>query len=486
MRPVLSGRSLGQRLFVSLALLAAAGLSLLSMTVYSTTRMGLEQRQDALLREKQLLVRYLLEDQDLRSDSTAIKARLDDVFFGDQGMSLVLRTSDRSAVYRSGPEETVARGREVQVIREFMPMFGQSGTTLATFSLDVSDDDAVLQRLSRTLGVATLAGVVLVAWVGFLVVRFSLSPIRRLVEQTRSLAPDALDERLDPSGQPDELRPLVEQFNALLERHAGAYEQIKAFNADVAHELRTPLATLIVDNELTLRGRRAEAEFRDMLSSNLEELHRLAGIVNDMLFLSHADRGDRARRRSVTSLADVAREVVVFHDAVLQENALSACVSGDASGAFDAPLLRQALSNILANATRYARPGSVIQIGIQPSGGSADRVTITVQNEGETIDPIHMPRLFDRFYRIEAARTGSDRNHGLGLAIVSAIARMHDGEAFATSVGGVTRIGITAALASPSNELPAHEINDEPGTRALVGASTPTDPRSPDETHRPA
>ncbi len=111
--------------------------------------------------------------------------------------------------------------------------------------------------------------------------------MRRLVGQTRALSADSLHQRLDGDEQPLELVPLIDQFNALLARIEKAYSQMEGFNADVAHELCTPLATLIANNELALR-RPEQADMREVLASNLEELHRLTGIVNDMLFLSQS------------------------------------------------------------------------------------------------------------------------------------------------------------------------------------------------------
>ena len=179
---------------------------------------------------------------------------------------------------------------------------------------------------------------------------------------------------------------------------------------------------------------------REVLESNLEELHRLTGIVNDMLFLSQADRGVGARRAPVSSLASVAADVLDYHEAALAEAGLTATVIGDAHGAFDLPLLRRALSNLLGNATRYARAGSIIQVNFRPE--AEDRVLITVTNCGDTIDPEILPQMFDRFFRADPARSHAQRNHGLGLAIVGAIARMHQGKPVAYSENGVTSVGL--------------------------------------------
>ena len=179
---------------------------------------------------------------------------------------------------------------------------------------------------------------------------------------------------------------------------------------------------------------------REVLASNLEELHRLTGIVNDMLFLSQADRGVGARRVPVSSLASVAVDVLDYHEAALAEAGLTAKVVGDAHGAFDVPLLRRALSNLLGNATRYARNGSIVQVNFRTV--DEDRVLISVTNCGDSIDPEILPHLFDRFFRADPARSHGQSNHGLGLAIVGAIARMHQGKPVAWSENGLTSVGL--------------------------------------------
>lgn len=143
----------------------------------------------------------------------------------------------------------------------------------------------------------------------------------------------------------------------------------------------------------------------------------------------------------MASLASLAHEVVEYHEAALQEADLQVRVQGDAQAQVDARLLRRALSNLLGNATRYATPGSCIEIQI--SMPQAGQVRLAVQNQGQAIAAEHLPRLFDRFYRSDAARSQADRNHGLGLSIVAAIARMHGGQAFAHSDRSVTSIGLS-------------------------------------------
>src|SRR5438034_8564039 len=133
-----------------------------------------------------------------------------------------------------------------------------------------------------------------------------MAPLREIVRQTREISPRRLDQRLRLSEPVEELTPWIEQFNALMERLERAYQQLEGFNADVAHELRTPLCTLIGQTEVALSRERSPAALRDTLASNLEELQRLAAMVNDMLFLASADRGAQARRSGKASLAALA------------------------------------------------------------------------------------------------------------------------------------------------------------------------------------
>ena len=203
---------------------------------------------------------------------------------------------------------------------------------------------------------------------------------------------------------------------------------------------RTPLTTLIGASEVALHRPRSVPELQELIGSNLEELQRLAIIVNDMLFLSRADRGAHARRAPVASLAALVGEVIEYHDAPTQDANVRTRVDGDAAGEFDVTLLRRAMSNLLGNATRYANKESTIMVAIEPAEGA--RVRISVSNEGPVIAAQHIPRLFDRFYRAEAARQHDGVNRGLGLAIVAAIARMHGGESFAVSENGRTTVGI--------------------------------------------
>ncbi|CAN5750339.1 hypothetical protein BH09PSE5_BH09PSE5_04780 [soil metagenome] len=136
-------------------------------------------------------------------------------------------------------------------------------------------------------------------------------------------------------------------------------------------------------------------------------------------------------------------KVVEFHEAPLADAGLTVQVKGGEWAAVDEPLFKRAVSNLLGHAIRYADPGSRILIRIEPA--SVDQIRVEVANSGSSIDPQHVGRLFDRFFRADSARHNSQLHHGLGLAIVAAIARMHAGRTLAESDAHGTRVSFTLA-----------------------------------------
>ena len=463
--------SLGRRLSWWLALQTLSGLGAVCLVVYVVAAMSLSVRQTDSLSQKQTLIRHVLDEAAKDGNLAELKHRLDDFLLGHEDLALTLDAGAGAPLYRSSGAATSAATSAVQRRAQFDVPFALPGavqgvrSVTATLILDTRSDQQLLRRLGFTLFGAAAVGALLVSLGGFRLVRRGLAPVRHLVEQTRHLAADTLRQRLDGSAQPDELQPLVEQFNALLHRLSQAYEQLEGFNADVAHELCTPLTTLISATELALRKTRSVDDLREVLGSNLEELRRLAGIVHDMLFLSHADRGAKARRDFTPSLAAVAAAVVECHEAALEDVQVAVQVVGDAACDVDVALVRRALSNLVGNATRYATRRSTVRVEITEQPGL--QVRIAVVNQGPTIAADQLPRLFDRFFRGDSARSDAGSHHGLGLAIVAAIARMHGGQLLALSAGGLTTIGLTLEAlhsATTSGQPPPASGQEHAGT----------------------
>lgn len=431
--------SLGGRLSGWLAVQTFVGLALVSLAVYLATAIHLDSRQAEALAQNQELIAHLLQETRGNGELPELTHKLDDFFAGHAELSLTLVGEGGALIYRTPRNQLVSR--RVRASEFSLALPAAFGNVRAQFLLNTHADDELLRRLATALAGAALLGALAVSTGGFLLVRLGLRPVQHLVDQTRGLAADTLSRRLDGSAQPQELQPLVGQFNGLLERLERSYEQLEGFNANVAHELNTPLTTLVTSTELALRKERGPEALRELLGSHLEELHRMSGVIKDMLFLSRAERGGRARRIHVPSLAAVASDVVEYHEAALSDAALQVEVVGDVAGEFDVRLVKRAISNLLGNATRYAERGSTVRIEI--AGEGPNLASLAVVNRGQPIAAEHLPRLFDRFYRADPSRWHADIHHGLGLSIVAAIARMHEGQAFATSTDGLTTIGFT-------------------------------------------
>ncbi|MDF9618665.1 heavy metal sensor histidine kinase [Pseudomonas entomophila] len=283
-------------------------------------------------------------------------------------------------------------------------------------------------------------GVLLASLLGYWVARIGLKPLQALSDEAQALAPPRLDGRLPTRDLPPELAQFAGAFNAALDRVTQTYSQLEAFNADVAHELRSPLTNLIGQTQVALtRGRSAEHYF-EVLQSNLEELERLRSIINDMLFLASADQGSKATSLTSASLAEEVATTLDYLDYILEDAQVSVSVSGDAQACFEKAQLRRALINLLNNAVQHTAPHQVIQVRIE---AGEEQVSIAVSNPGPAIAEEHLPMLFERFYRVDAARSNSGGgNHGLGLAIVKAIAVMHGGNVFVRSEAGANTFGI--------------------------------------------
>ena len=305
-------------------------------------------------------------------------------------------------------------------------------------------DTDTFWNTQRTLLIALVSlavvGVLLASALGYWVARIGLRPLRQLSAEAQQLAPPRLSGRLRVSALPPELEQFAQAFNATLERVDQAYSRLEAFNADVAHELRSPLTNLIGQTQVALtRGRSAEHYF-EVLQSNLEELERLRSIINDMLFLASADQGSKATRLTSASLAEEVATTLDYLDYILEDAQVRVEVSGDAQARIEKAHLRRALINLLNNAVQHTGPGQVIQVKIHSENG---QVGIDVSNPGPAIANEHLARLFERFYRVDAARSNAGGgNHGLGLAIVKAIAVMHGGSVFVRSQGGANPFGI--------------------------------------------
>lgn len=433
--------SIGRRLSLQLALQTALGLFVILAIVYGATAMLFKVKHDESLSQHVTVMSDLIHDADREGGRAEVLRKVAWTAERRPGTYLELLRSDGSVFYRDALVTFDPRAPESRAHRFEMALPMSGDMLQGRMVLDCSQDAVFGRRMALVLGGFVVLGGVLAGWGSFYRVRCGLQPLVDLANQLQAVDVRGRGQRLSLTQPAEELLPLVDQFNGLMLRVQETYAQLEGFNADVAHELRTPLTTLMGQTEVMLSRERSVDELTDTLASNLEELQRIAGIVNDMLFLAQADRGTKARRGQPVRLAEVVNQVVEFHEAPLEDAHLRVNVVGDAHMPVDEALVKRALSNLLGNAIRYARPGTVVTVGIEP--GEAG-VRLWVENEGPPIAEEHLPRLFDRFFRADPARSEVEKpHHGLGLSIVAAIARMHDGSTQAQALPGGTRIGFS-------------------------------------------
>ena len=311
-----------------------------------------------------------------------------------------------------------------------------------------------LRWYRRELLALLAAGTALCAGLAWAVVGRSLRPVAVLSRQAR-LQPEG--EPLAPHGVDVELRDLIDAFNGKSLYLAQAVRQMEGFSADVAHELRSPLSVLIAGTELILSSPRSPQALREALESNLEELERLKALVNDMLFLARAEQGERARDLQRVELGALAANAIEYCSSLFDEARLEVRLEGDASAVCNAALVQRALVNLLTNAAAYGQGPGRVSVHLQAQPG---RVRLWVYSPGEPLAPPVCARLFERFYRTGARPGLPGHRHGLGLAIVQAVARMHGGQVFARGEDSGNAIGL---------ELPgALSMNRPPGGRGLA------------------
>lgn len=305
-----------------------------------------------------------------------------------------------------------------------------------------------LAQLRRGLwGGALLASFVALLAIG-LAVRWGHAPLRRISATVRGITSEHLHIRLAPAEVPSELGPLVASFNEMLDQLETSFKRLSHFTSDIAHELRTPVTNLTTQTQVALSKTRDPEAYREVLYSSLEELERMGKMIGDMLYLAQADHQLARPEMAAVDLGAEARALFDYFEAWAEEAGVELALEGQAPAVQGNRLmLRRALSNLISNALRYTAREQVLTVRML---GLADAVEVSVENPGPDIDPEHLPKLFDRFFRVDPARQHAGGGAGLGLAIVKAIAEAHGGSINVTSGHGRTcftlRLPVTVGL----------------------------------------
>jgi len=310
---------------------------------------------------------------------------------------VTVRTGSTTVRLITGHLDVYGKPVVIQVARPETPMQGQ----LRQLAL------MMLLGLPFAVGAAGIGG--------YRLARRALAPVEHMAERARSITADRLSDRLPVNNPNDELGQLATVFNETLGRLEASFEQMRRFTADVSHELRTPLTAIRSVGEVGLRERRDEAAYRGIIASMLEEVDRLASLVDRLLTWSRAETGQARLAQEVIDLHELAEEVAGHLGVLAEEKGQSLVVEqlGAARGLGDRLVLRQSLINLVDNAIKYSPVGGNIRLCAAESPTAA---TIDVVDAGPGIPPELRARIFDRYERGGRSRSG-DGGSGLGLSI---------------------------------------------------------------------
>ena len=337
---------------------------------------------------------------------------------------------------------------EVIMVHSMRIAPGAAGAVQLRGALDVTQDDDILTGYRNKLFAVVLGTILLSTLLGWLLVRRGLMPLRVISGQIGQMHPDRLLSHIAQPDLPAELHVLAVTFDELMERIARSFEQLSRFSSDLAHEFRSPINNLVAAASVTLGRARTQAEYQTTLAVVVEEGERLSRMVTSMLFLARADHAKQLVRMETVSTATEFGKLIDFFDIVAEEHGVLLSGHGNLTLDADPMLLRQALSNLVANALRHTSRGGEIALDAQDQGAS---VALTVTDDGCGIAPEHMPLIFDRFYRVDPARSAPDST-GLGLSVVRSIAELHGGTVTVRSQPGH---GTTFTLLMPKVQQPA-------------------------------
>ncbi len=293
-------------------------------------------------------------------------------------------------------------------------------------AMDRENAEHLLARYRERLWLVLGTSLALCAFTGYLIARSGMRPLQDISRTAARIRSTTLDERIQVQGLPAELAELAETFNGMLDRLEQSFLHVAHFSDDVAHELRTPINNLRGEIEVALSKARSGQEYREVLGSCLEECSRISRLIQTLLFLARSDNTADTLQRERIDVGHELTKVEEFYGAAAIDAGVALRVCGDAGECAEVnrTLFQQAVGNLVSNAIAHTPPGGTITLSAR---ADPSRLTVSVSDTGCGIPREHLPRVFERFYRIDQARASSGQNVGLGLAVVKSIAARHGG-----------------------------------------------------------
>ncbi len=321
---------------------------------------------------------------------------------------------------------------------------------------DRSSDERVEREFALLFVIVLASSGLASACIAVIVTKRGLRPLEQM---TRSLG-RVEKERVAPAGWPRELQPLALAFDDMLKRLDDSFTRLSQFSADLAHELRTPIANMLGEAQVTLTRDRTAPEYRQTIESTVAECERLSRIVDNLLFVARVDAAREPIACKRFDARAAVEKIAEFYQTIAEDHHVTITCSGYGQIYADPDLFERAVGNLLDNALRFTPERGVIRIALSKHDTHFE---VTVIDNGCGIAPEHLPQVFDRFYRAESSR-GSD-GAGLGLALVKSIVDLHGGSASIRSEMGR---GTTVRLTFPAVSQRDHGSFDGPRSYELL------------------
>lgn len=307
-------------------------------------------------------------------------------------------------------------------------------------AIDVSQEEELLARYRRCFWGILLATSVLFPLAGYRIARHGIRPVEEIAATARRITSTNLRERIGSEGYPSELASLAMTFNEMLERLDESFERISRFTADIAHDLRTPVNNIRGEAEVALARSRTVDEYRDALESSLEEAVRLSELIGDLLFLARAESPFTELHRENVNVGELLTTVRDYYEASAADAGVLLVNDGTEplNPELDRSLMLRAVSNLVSNAIAHTPPGGTVTLAARHEDAA---IRIEVSDTGVGIPAEALPRVFDRFFRVDPSRSQTSGSTGLGLAIVQSILTLHGGSVeIASQLGRGTRV----------------------------------------------
>jgi two-component system, OmpR family, heavy metal sensor histidine kinase CusS len=333
-------------------------------------------------------------------------------------------------------------GRMFRVTSASAPV-GARSTQVDTIqvAVDVSQKEKLLALYRLWFWIILLVTFAIFPIVGYNIARHGIRPVEEMATTARHISSSNLRERILAEGYPFELASLAATFNEMLDRLEESFERISRFSSDIAHDLRTPVNNIRGEAEVALARARTIDEYRDVLESNLEEAVRLSKLIGDLLFLARAESPLTHLHREPVNVGDLLSGMREYYEASAADAGISlrTTVTADPVMAeLDRTLVQRALGNLVSNAVAHTPIGGSVVLAANRENGT---VCIEVCDTGAGIPADALPRVFDRFFRVDSSRSQASGGTGLGLAIVQSITILHGGKVeISSQVGKGTRV----------------------------------------------